>query len=61
MVIVLLDQAAVTPAGRPVGEPIPVAPDVLRVIGVSAVFVHRVGEEDAADEPFKVTVMIPWA
>ena len=36
MVIVLAAQAAVTPAGKPVAMPIPVAPVVVCVIGVRA-------------------------
>lgn len=41
--IVLEFQAAVTPAGNPVGVPMPVAPVVVWVMGVSAVFIQRVG------------------
>ena len=48
MVIVLLAQAAVTPAGKPVDEPIPVATVVEWVIAVNAVLIHKVGDEDAA-------------
>ena len=48
MVITLLFQVAVTPAGKPVGEPIPVAPVVAMVMGVSAVFRQSVGEEEGA-------------
>jgi len=43
MVIVLLAHAAVTPAGKPVAVPIPVAPVVVWVIaGLSAVLIHKV-------------------
>ena len=49
MVIVLEANAAVTPDGNPVGEPIPVAPVVLWVIGVRAVLIHKVGVEDGAE------------
>jgi hypothetical protein len=35
--------AGVTPAGKFEGAPIPVAPVVVIVIGVSAVFAHSVG------------------
>ena len=48
MVITLAAQAAVTPAGKPVGAPIPVAPVVLWVILVSGVLMHKVGFEEAA-------------
>lgn len=62
MVIILLAQAAVTPAGSPVGVPIPVAPVVVCVIGVSGVLIHRVGVEEAAPTVlFGVTVMVPVA
>jgi len=43
MVIVLDAQTAVTPAGNPVGVPIPVAPIVENVTAVSAVFAHKLG------------------
>ena len=62
MVIVLVAQAAVTPAGKPVGAPIPVAPVVVCVIGVNAVPIHKVGDEDAAPTVlFAVTVIVPVA
>jgi hypothetical protein len=48
IVIVLLAHAAVTPAGKPVAAPIPVAPVVVCVIAVSAVLIHNVGVLDAA-------------
>ena len=48
MVIVLPLKEALTPAGKPVGVPIPVAPVVVNVIGVSAVLTQSVGEDDAA-------------
>ena len=48
MVIVLPLKEAVTPAGKPVGVPMPVAPVVVNVIGVSAVFTQSVGEDEAA-------------
>ena len=41
-------QAAVTPAGKPNAEPIPVAPVVVCVILVKGVLIHKVGVEDAA-------------
>jgi hypothetical protein len=61
-VIVLAAQAAVTPAGKPVAVPIPVAPVVVCVIGVSAVLIHNVGIEDAAPTVLAaVTVIVPVA
>ncbi len=55
-------QAAVTPAGRPVADPIPVAPVVACVIAVSAVLIHNVGVDDAAPAVLlAVTVMVPVA
>src|SRR5512143_1419940 len=48
MVIVLEANEAVTPAGKPVATPMPVAPVVVCVIGVSAVLIQSVGEDEAA-------------
>ena len=45
MVITFADQLAITPAGRPVERPIPVAPDVVCVIFVKTVFTHKAGVE----------------
>ena len=62
MVIVLDAKAAVTPDGKPVGLPIPVAPVVLCVIAVKAVLIHKVGDEEAAPAVlFGVTIMVPVA
>ena len=62
MVIVLDAQDAVTPAGRPVAVPIPVAPVVVWVIAVSAVLMHSVGVEEPVPAVFAgVTVMVPVA
>ena len=62
IVIVLDAQDAVTPAGRPVAEPIPVAPVVVCVIAVSAVLMQRVGEEEAVPTVLcAVTVVVPVA
>ena len=53
---------ALTPVGKPEGEPIPVAPVVVRVIGVKAVFIHNVGVEEAVPAViFAVTIMVPVA
>lgn len=62
MVIVLDDQEALTPAGKPVAVPIPVAPVVAIVIFVNAVLIHTLGLEEG--EPavlLAVTVMVPVA
>ena len=60
IVIVLLAHVAVTPAGKPVAVPIPVAPVVVCVILVSAVLIHSVGLLDAAPAVlFGVTVIVP--
>ena len=48
MVIVLPEKEALTPLGKPVGVPMPVAPVVVNVIGVSAVLTQSVGEDEAA-------------
>ena len=46
MVIVLLAHVAVTPAGKPLAAPIPVAPVVEWFIGIKAVFKQMVGVAD---------------
>ena len=62
MVIVFDAQDAVTPAGRPVAAPMPVAVVVVCVIAVSAVLMHSVGAEEAVPTVlFGVTVMLPVA
>ena len=62
MVIVFEAHAAVTPAGKPVAVPIPVAPVVVWVIAVNAVLIHKVGLELATPTLlFAVTVMVPVA
>ena len=68
MVIILLAQVALTPAGKPLEpEPpafdIPVAPVVVCVIEVvNAVLIHNVGVLDAALTVLTaVTVMVPVA
>ena len=48
IVMVFAAHDAVTPAGRFVGAPIPVAPVVVCVIAVSAVFTHKVGVDEGA-------------
>jgi hypothetical protein len=62
MVIVLLNQLAETPAGKPVAVPIPEAPVVAWVISVNAVLIQSVGVDDAALAVlFAVTVIVPVA
>ncbi len=62
IVIVLLAHAAVTPAGKPVAVPMPVAPVVVCVMFVNAVLIHNVGDELAAPAVLAgVTMMVPVA
>ena len=62
IVIVLVAHAAVTPVGKPVAAPIPVAPVVVCVIAVSAVLIHNVGVLDGALTLLAgVTVIVPVA
>ena len=62
IVITLLAQAAVTPAGKPVAVPMPVALVVPCVIFVITVFTVSVGVVDAAAvEQAAVTVIVPVA
>lgn len=61
-VIVLDAKDAVTPVGKPEGAPMPVAPVVLNVILVKAVFAQSVGVLDAAlTVLLVVTVIVPVA
>jgi hypothetical protein len=62
ILIVSVAQEAVTPTGRPVGVPIPVALVVVCVITVSGVLMQRVGVEEAAEAVLaSTTVMVPVA
>ena len=62
IVITLAAQAAVTPPGKPVGAPMPVANVVACVMLVNGVLIHRVGVDDAAPAViFAVTVIVPVA
>ena len=62
IVIVFEAQAAETPAGSPVGVPIPVAPVVVCVILVNDVLMLSVGVEEAAPAVLLgVTVIVPVA
>ena len=60
--IVLDAKAAVTPAGKPVATPIPVASVVAWVMAVRGVLIHSVGVDDAAPTVIlAVTVIVPVA
>ena len=62
MVMVFDAKAAVTPVGKPVAAPIPVAPVVVCVIEVNAVLIHNVGVDEAAPTVlFGVTIIVPVA
>ena len=64
IVITLLDQFAVTPDGKPVALPIPVALVVACVIFVIAVFTVSVGVDDAVPAEqagVALTVILPVA
>ena len=62
MVIVLVAHAAVTPEGKPVVVPIPVALAVVCIILVNGLLIHRVGELVAALVVMAgVTVIVPVA
>ncbi len=62
IVIVLLFQFAVTPAGNPVGVPIPVAPVVVKVIsGDKAVLIQSDGLAEALVTVLVRTVIVPVA
>ena len=62
MVIRFEAQAAVTPVGKPVAVPIPVAPVVVCVILVRVVLIQSVGVDEAAPAVFAaVTVIVPVA
>jgi hypothetical protein len=62
MVIVLVAQTAVNPAGKPVAVPIPVAPVVTCVIFVRALLIHKVGVLEATPAVLAgVTVIVPVA
>ena len=62
IVMVFAAQAAVTPAGKPVADPMPVAPVVVCVMLTITLFTHGVGEDDAAVTVlFGVTIIVPVA
>ena len=62
MVITFAAHAALTPAGKPVAAPMPVAPVVVCVMLVSTVLMHSVGVDEAAPAVlFADTVIVPVA
>ena len=62
MVIVLVSHVAVTPVGSPVATPMPIAPVVVCVMLVNAVFIQSEGVLDAVPAVlFAVTVIVPVA
>lgn len=62
MVMVFAAQTAVTPAGNPVGAPIPVAPVVVSEITGKEVLIHTVvGAEGMVTVLSGVTMMLPVA
>ena len=62
MVMVLLAHTAVTPAGRPVAAPMPVAPVVVWVMLANTVLMQSVGVDDAVlTVLFGVIVNVPVA
>ena len=63
LILIVFDaKVAVTPDGKPVAPPIPVAPDVVCIISVNGVFIHNIGDEEAGPTVLAdVTVMVPVA
>ncbi len=62
MVITFADHTAVTPEGKPVAVPIPVAFAVLCIIFVNGVLIHKLGELEAAFAVISgLTVIVPVA
>ena len=60
--MVLLANAAVTPDGNPIADPIAVANVVVWVMLVKAVLIHKVGVVEAAVAVIKgVTIIVPVA
>ena len=57
MVMVLLANVAVTPVGKPVAVPMPVAPVVVLVMLVNAVLIHNVGVLDAVPAVFAAAIV----
>ena len=62
IVIVFVTNPAVTPPGKPVGEPMPVARVVVWVILVIRVLMQSVGDEEAEPTVISgVTIIVPVA
>ena len=62
IVIVFVAHVAVTPVGKPVAVPIPVAPEVVCVKAVKAELIQSIGALEAAlTVLFGVTVIVPVA
>lgn len=62
IVMVWFDHVAVTPGGNPEAVSIPATPEVLWVMSVNGVLMHREGLEEAAPTvPVATTVMVPTA
>ena len=60
--MVLLAQEAFIPGGNPIAVPIPVALVVVWVIGVTAVFIHGDGDDEAGPATMSgMTVIVPVA
>ena len=62
MVMVFDNHEAVTPLGRSIGVPMPVAPVVTMVMLLKAELIHKVGADDGVAAVFTgVTVIVPVA
>ena len=61
MVITSFDHNAVTPAGKPIAVPMPVASVVLCVILAKGELMHKVGVLDAIPTVLVLTVIVPVA
>ncbi len=60
--MILADQLALTPAGKPVDTPIPVALVVVWVIPDKTVLMHKVGVDEAAPTVLATeTIIVPVA
>ena len=62
IVIAFEPQVAITPAGKPIAMPIPVAPVVLWLILGNTVPMHKVGEDEATPAVLTAeTIIVPVA
>ena len=60
--MVLANQEAVTPKGKPVAVPIPEAPVVVCIIAVKGELIHNVcGPDDGVTVLLGLTIMLPVA